>query len=172
MSKSRKSAQTVAELIDRTTPAAEAKPTVGSRIDQIVREFTERRTTHQTELEKLNAQLLELQTQIDTHGTALRTIDQEQADAIKAAMGEFQLALDFTPAKKTGSVTRMSSDELAKITEKVLGALANEPKSKSTLATETGYDVATVDKALWKLAREGKAETNGIKGKNSGWMKK
>jgi hypothetical protein len=66
----------------------------------------------------------------------------------------------------------MSSDELTKAAEAVLAKLTNEPKNKSQLATDTGLDIKAVDRGLWKLAREGKAETNGVRGKNSGWLLK
>lgn len=168
--KSTKSIVSTKQVTKSETKQEIKSESIGAQIDKVVATWAQTRKVTQDKLDKHLAQLDEIQTLVNDLQIALQSIDNQQAMAIKNVMNANSIQLE-EPKKNKG--TRISKDELQKAVDNVYAALSStKHMSRSDIATNNGIELGLVVKALSKLAREGRAENNGIKGANGGWIRK
>jgi len=155
-------------------PAPVPPKSIGQQLDDAVGAFTTQRQVTGEALTGLKTKLVEIQGQITTHEQTLANIDRDQAAAVKAILSNNSIRLEpVVPFAAKSNGKKLSKTEMAAAIDAVANALSGSiHKSRSTLAEETGLDLRTVVRALSKLHREGKAESNGIRGANGGWIRK
>jgi hypothetical protein len=143
------------------------------------RAATEERERIKQQITTLEAQRNALSEQIDGLWKELEAIDDRIVVGLKEAARAAGVKLELSNGKsktvsKDGSKS-MSSAEAVAAADAVYGALP--PKSGKTftsqadLAAKIGMDGAVVQKALGKLKRDGRAKSNGKRGRQGGWQR-